>query len=305
MSQEHPSPFTQRTKRDYLSDLLERAREVYGSFSLLEQMAVWTFAAAVAVAILAPVLAPHDPNAQNYSALLAPPFANSNFLLGTDIYGRDVLSRLIFGARVSLAVSIGGVSLAVLLGCTIGSVAGWSGGMIDEAMMRFTDIMFSFPSLVLALALVAALGPSLLTLVLVIGVVYAPQYARVIRSTILSEKEEPYVEAAKNTGLSSPKVLTNHVIPNSFSPVIVQASFHMAWAMLLEASLSFLGMGVQPPNSSWGIMIANGRSEMPEAWWLMFLPGVVIVLIVLSFNFMGDGLRDELDPHSETESATE
>ena len=304
MSQEHPRPVADRTRRDQLDDLIGRATEIYGSFGLLEQISVWTFAAAVLVAIFAPVLAPNDPSFQNYSALLAPP-ATKGYLLGTDIYGRDVLSRLIYGARVSLMVAIGGVSIAVVLGCSIGSVAGWTGGMIDEGMMRLTDVMFSFPSLVLALALVAVFGPSITTLILVIGIVYSPQYARLIRSTVLSEKEEPYVEAARNTGLRSRRVLLNHVIPNSFSPVIVQASFHMAWAMLLEASLSFLGLGVQPPNSSWGIMIANGRSEMPEAWWLMTFPGIAIIIVVLSFNFMGDGLRDELDPHSQTDSTTE
>lgn len=304
MSQEHPQPVAERTRRDRIGDLVDRAVEIYRSFGFLEKVSVWTFTAAVFVAIFAPVLAPNDPSVQNYSALLAAPGAQG-YLLGTDIYGRDVLSRLIFGARVSLTVAIGGVSIAVVLGCSIGSVAGWTGGMIDEAMMRFTDVMFSFPSLVLALALVAVFGPSITTLILVIGIVYSPQYARLIRSTVLSEKEEPYVEAAKNTGLRSRRVLLDHVIPNSFSPVIVQASFHMAWAMLLEASLSFLGLGVQPPNSSWGIMIANGRSEMPEAWWLMTFPGIAIIVVVLSFNFMGDGLRDELDPHSQTESATE
>lgn len=273
---------------------------IYKRFDILAQISVWILLSLFTVSLLAPVLAPYEPHVQHYEAILAPPL-ETKFVLGTDIFGRDVLSRLIYGGRVSLSVAFGAVTFAVVCGCTMGAIGAWSGGFVDDAVMRFSDMIFAFPSLVIALALIAVYGPSMTNLVVVIGIVYSPQYARLIRSTILSVKEEQYVEAAISTGLSSGKVLFKHVVPNSLAPVIVQASFHLAWAILLEATLSFLGLGVQPPSSSWGLMIANGRSQMPLGWWLMAFPGLLIMAVVLTFNFIGDGLQSEFDPHKQTE----
>lgn len=304
MSQE-PHSVEKRRLGDRLRDDIAANIRMYHRFDFLAKVSVGYLGFALFVAVLAPVLAPFEPQTQHYEALLAGPLEVNRFLLGTDIFGRDVLSRLMYGARVSLLVAFGAVAFAMITGCTAGSVAGWSGGKVDETIMRGADMIFAFPSLVLALALIAVTGPSIRNLILVIGIVYTPQYARLIRSSILSVKEEPYIEAARSTGLSSRRVLIRHAIPNAMTPVIVQASFHMAWAMLLEASLSFLGLGVQPPTASWGIMIANGRSEMPVAWWLMTFPGIAIMMTVLSFNFIGDALQSEFDPHEITEETKE
>ena len=191
--------------------------------------------------------------------------------------------------------------MAVAIGVPIGAVGGYIGGWVDEGLMRLMDIMMSFPSLVLALALVGALGPNLRNVILVIGIVYTPQYARLIRGSVLSVKEEEFVEAAENTGLGDTKILFKHVIPNAFTPVLVQGTFHVATAIIFEASLSFLGLGVQPPTATWGVMIADGRGYLPDQWWISTFPGIAIMITVMSFNLLGDGLRDELDPRSETE----
>lgn len=292
-----------RSTLEYLGDTSKDVLGVYRRFDPLAKLSVWALSVLILVGVFAPWIVPHDPYFQNYDAFLLGPLENYSYLLGTDMYGRGVLSRLIMGARVSLIVAFGSVSFAVVVGCLMGSVGGWRGGLTDDVLMRFADMIFSFPSLVLALALIAVWGPSIRNLIIVIGIVYSPQYARLIRSTVLSVKEEPYVEAAISTGLDSKRVLVKHVVPNSLTPVVVQASFHLAWAILLEASLSFLGLGVQPPEASWGIMISSGRSQMPDAWWLMTFSGLMIMITVLSFNFIGDGLRTEFDPHEITEGS--
>lgn len=252
----------------------------------------------VAVGVAAPLIAPYDPAEPHYDSLLSSPSVDHP--LGTDSTGRDIFSRLIFGTRVSLLVGVFAVGLALAIGVPAGSVAGYVGGWVDEVMMRIMDIAISFPALVLALALVGSLGPSLRNIVLVIGIVYSPQYARLIRGEVLSVKEEEYVEAAEGTGLSDLKILYKHIIPNAFQPVIVQGTFHVATAIIFEASLSFLGLGIQPPTPSWGVMIANGRSYLPEAWWITTFPGIAIMITVLSYNLLGDTLQDKFDPQSKT-----
>ncbi|MFP9193342.1 ABC transporter permease [Natrialbaceae archaeon A-CW1-1] len=274
------------------------ARHTYSRFDLSARISIWIVGIIVLMSIFAPLLAPHDPNIQNYEQSLASP--SFEHPLGTDLTGRDILSRLIYGGRISLMVGLGAVGIAAGIGLPIGSIAGFKGGWTDEFLMRIMDVILSFPALVLALAIIGAVGPSLTNIIIVIGVVYSPQYARLIRGSVLSVKEEEFVEAAENTGLSQMSVLRKHIIPNSLTPVIVQATFHIATAILAEAALSFLGLGVQPPTASWGIMIADGRNYLPDQWWISTFPGIAIMVTVLAFNLFGDGLRDEFDPRSDT-----
>lgn len=288
-----------RTVVERLQDIVYRAVRIYGRLDLSAKVSFWIVAAIVVLAVGAPLVAPYGPAQPDYDASLTGPSADHP--LGTDLTGRDVLSRILFGARISLLVGVVAVGMAVAIGVPIGAVAGFVGGWVDEALMRLMDIMMSFPSLVLALALVGALGANLRNVILVIGIVYTPQYARLIRGDVLSVKEEEYVEAAKNTGLSDVKILGKHVIPNAFTPVLVQGTFHVATAIIFEASLSFLGLGVQPPTATWGVMIADGRGYLPDQWWISTFPGLAIMVTVMTFNLLGDGLRDELDPRSATE----
>ena len=289
-----------QTTGERIRGTLEDIVELYASLRPLGKVSVWILLITILLAILGPEFSPYSPYTQNYDARLVAPFQGPH-ILGTDAFGRDVFTRMLYGARISLIVAFGSITLAATAGVSLGSVAGWRGGRVDEVIMRVADVMFSFPSLILALALVAVLGPSTRNLIIVLGIVYTPQYARLIRSTVLSVKEEPYVDAAIATGLPDLKILAKHIIPNAIAPVIVQGSFHLAWAMLKEAALSFLGLGVRPPTASWGIIIANGRTYMPEAWWLMTFPGLAIMIVVLSFNFVGDELRDKFDPYEQTE----
>lgn len=281
-----------------MMDQISRFRSVYSNLDLSARVSLWIIAAIVLIAIFADFIAPYDPTAADYTASVqAPSLAHP---MGTDLTGRDILSRMIHGARVSLLVGVVAVSVAVLAGVTIGSIAGFRGGYVDEALMRVVDVMISFPSLILALAIVGAVGANLQNIIVVIALVYTPQYARLIRGDVLSVKEEEFVEAARGTGLSELKVLRKHVIPNAFTPVFVQATFHVATAIIFEASLSFLGLGVQPPTATWGVLIADGRQYLPEGWWISTFPGLAIMVTVLAFNIFGDGLRDEIDPQSQT-----
>jgi ABC-type dipeptide/oligopeptide/nickel transport system permease subunit len=262
-------------------------------------VAFWIVVAVIGMAIFAPAIAPFDPAEQNYDASREPP--SLEHPLGTDLFGRDVLSRLIFGARASLLVGLVAVGLAIGIGVPLGSVAGFVGGWIDEFIMRSMDVVISIPALVLGLAIVGAVGASIVNVIAVVAIAYSPQYARVIRGSVLSAKEEEYVEAAEGTGLGNLSILGKHVLPNAFTPVLVQATYHVATAIILEASLSFLGLGVQPPTPTWGVMIAEGRQYLPAQWWISTFPGLAIMFTVLSFNILGDGLRDEFDPRSVTQ----
>jgi peptide/nickel transport system permease protein len=243
---------------------------------------------------LAPFLAPYDPTHQEFSDLLQGP--SRQHPLGTDDLGRDVLSRLMWGARVSLQVGVIAVGIALVTGTLLGLLSGYVGGMLDNWLMRLMDALLAFPVLVLALALAAILSPSLSNVMLAIGVVGVPTYARLVRGQVLSVREWEFVQAAKAVGGTDLRILIQHVLPNITAPIIVEASLHIAAATLAEAGLSFLGLGVQPPTPSWGAMLNVGRGYLEVAPWMAMAPGAAIFLTVLGFNFLGDGVRDALDP---------
>jgi peptide/nickel transport system permease protein len=260
----------------------------------LAKFAASVLLATLAAAVFAPWLAPYDPmKAKPWDSLKAP---SSQYWLGADRLGRDQLSRLIYGARISLVIGIVGVSMAVVLGVLIGVTAGWYGRIWDEVLMRLMDGLSSFPSLLLAISLVAITGGAVLNVILVVGIVGTPWVARVIRSQVLSVREREFIMAVAGMGAHPWRIMLKHLIPNCMAPVIVQASLGVASAILLEASLSFLGVGVKPPTPTWGGMLRNAFETMDQAPWLTISPGVAIFLVVLAFNFFGDALRDVLDP---------
>jgi peptide/nickel transport system permease protein len=245
------------------------------------------------VALAAPVLAPHDPVAQIAKPLLAP---GHGFVGGTDELGRDELSRIIYGSRVSLYVGILSVAIALALGGTSGVLAGFYGGWMDNVLMRVMDVLFSLPALVLAIAITAVLGPRLTNVMLAIGIVYAPTFARIARGPTLTVVRLPYIEAARAIGASTPAIVGRHVVPNVSAPLLVQTTVSLSTAILTEAALSFLGLGTQPPTPSWGLMLSDARQYMLIDPWIAVLPGCAIAVTVLGFNLLGDGLRDLLDP---------
>jgi peptide/nickel transport system permease protein len=251
-------------------------------------------AALLAVALAAPWLAPHAPTAIFPGAEIEPP--GPRFPLGTDEVGRDILSRLLYGARVSLGVAIPSVGLAGIAGTAVGVALGYRGGASDLLAMRLFDVLFAFPPILLAIALVAALGPSTLNLILTIGVLTLPQFAVLARSATLALKPQEFVQAARALGASHGRILRAHVLPNLAGPLAVQASLSLSIVILVEAALSFLGLGTQPPAPSWGGMLSRGRQYMTIAPWLVLAPGVAIMLAVLGFNLLGDAQRDLLDP---------
>lgn len=252
----------------------------------------------VVVGVFGPWLAPAGVNDVNVADMLQAPSGAHWF--GTDDLGRDVFSRVLVAARVSLEVGLVSVGIALVVGVAIGLVAGYYGGWTDNVLMRCMDVLFAFPVLLLAVAIVAVLGPGLGTAMVAIGVVYAPIFARVTRASVLSVRERVFVRAAVSIGASDLRILRRHVLPNIAAPLIVQTSLSLAFAILSEAALSFLGLGVQPPEPSWGRMLFDGRSYIPDAWWLGLFPGAAIFLTVLAFNLVGDGLRDVLDPRQLT-----
>jgi len=243
-------------------------------------------------ALCAPLLATHDPLQQNLSGVLQPP--GGGHVLGTDDLGRDVFSRALYAGRISLVAAAQAVAVAVVLGVVPGLIAGYAGRRVDAVIMRVTDALMSFPPLILAIAFVGVLGPSLTNAMFVIGVIFAPRFVRLVRGTVLSIREETFIEASRSIGTPTARVIRRHVLPNALSPLIVQISLTAAMAMLAEASLSFLGLGVQPPDASWGSMIERGFRYTAAAPWLTIFPGLLIALTVLAFNLLGDGLRDSL-----------
>jgi ABC-type dipeptide/oligopeptide/nickel transport system permease subunit len=250
----------------------------------------------LAAALLAPVLAPHDPNSVDIAAIRqAPSMAH---LLGTDDAGRDVLARLLYGARVSLTVGLGASAIAVLIGTGLGALAGLAGGWVDACLMRFVDIVLSFPALVVIMAVAGLLGPSMTLLILSIGLFEWPTAARVVRSVTLVTRELEYVQAARAAGARQWWLLTRHVVPAAFVPVMVVGTLGVASAVLLEAGLSFLGLGIQPPDASWGNMLnaAQSLSIIQGMPWLWLPPGIAVAVTVLAVNLCGDGLRDAMDP---------
>ena len=258
------------------------------------------FGLLVLTALLAPLIAPHDPTQQYRDALLAPPIwqegGRAGFLLGTDAVGRDMLSRLIYGAQYSLFIGIVVVSIALTGGIAIGLIAGFYGGWVDNVIMRVMDVILAFPSLLLALVLVAILGPGLTNAMIAIAIVYQPHFARLTRAAVMSEKAREYVTAAKVAGASNLRLMFKTILPNCLAPLIVQATLSFSSAVLDSAALGFLGMGAQPPASEWGTMLAEARKFILRAWWVVTFPGLAILISVLAINLMGDGLRDALDP---------
>ena len=261
---------------------------------------MWFFLFVCVVAILADVIAPHGATEQYRDALLKPPFwmegGDPRFLLGTDPVGRDILSRLIYGSRYSLFVGCIVVSGALAVGVVLGLVAGYVGGWLDTIIMRVMDVILAFPSLLLALVLVAVLGPSLTNAMIAIAIVQQPHYVRLTRAAVMSERSRDYVVAAKVAGARPGRLMFITILPNCLAPLIVQAALSFSTAILDAAALGFLGMGAQPPTPEWGTMLAEAREFILRAWWVVTMPGIAILVTVLAINLMGDGLRDALDP---------
>jgi peptide/nickel transport system permease protein len=249
---------------------------------------------AVLLAFLSPLVAPYDPTRTDLNAVLDAP--GMTHLMGTDELGRDLLSRIIFGSRASLSAGVVSTSIALLIGTALGLVSGYFVGLLDLAVMRVMDALLAFPGLVLALAITAALGPSLVNVMLAIGIVGIPHFARLARGQVLTLRDLEYVISARSIGAGDRQILVSHIVPNMLTPIVVQASLSVAFAILTEASLSFLGLGVQPPTPSWGFMLNQGRDYIGQAPWLAVFPGVSIFLVVMAFNLLGDAIRDALDP---------
>ena len=260
----------------------------------------WFFVFLVVLAIFAPLIAPHAPNAQYRDAVLVPPFwqegGRAAYLLGTDAVGRDILSRLIYGTRFSLFIGVIVTTISLVGGIVIGVIAGYFRGWVDTVIMRLMDIILAFPSLLLALVLVAVLGPGLTNAMIAIALVFQPHFVRLTRAAVMAEKTRDYVVAAKVAGAGNLRLMFRTILPNCMAPLIVQATLSFSNAILDAAALGFLGMGAQPPTPEWGTMLAEAREFILRAWWVVTLPGLAILITVLAINLMGDGLRDALDP---------
>ncbi len=272
-------------KREFIKELLESKYFIIGSS---------IFLTIVFMAILAPFISPYDPIEQNMREALMPP--SQKHLLGTDPFGRDVLSRIIWGSRISLIVGILSVFSAILVGVPLGVIAGYFRGKTDMIISRILDIMLSFPGIILAIVIMAVLGQSLNNVILAVSISMIPRFARLARGQTLSVREKEFVLAAVSLGAGHLSIIFNHIIPNILTPIIVQATLSLGGAIIVEASLSFLGLGVQPPTPTWGAMLNMGRQYLYTAPWMAYSAGLFITLTVLGFNLLGDGLRDVLDP---------
>jgi peptide/nickel transport system permease protein len=274
-----------------LRKLLENKGAVFGLIMVLGII----FSAA-----FAPLLSPHDPILQDVEKRLIPPIgqegADPQYLLGTDHLGRDIVSRLIYGARISIVVSVLAVALSAVLGTLIGLLSGFYGGKVDNIFMRIADVQLAFPFILLAIAIIAVLGPNLQNIIIVMGITGWVIYARVVRAEILSLREKEYVMAVRALGGSNSRIIFKHLLPNVMPPIIVIITLEMARMIIMEAALSFLGLGIQPPTPTWGGMLADGRVYLSTSWWLATFPGLVIMLVVLGINLLGNWLRDILDP---------
>ena len=248
----------------------------------------------ILVSLFSNLVAPYDPLVMNPKDSLRAPCAK--YWLGTDRFGRDQLSRLIYGTRISMLISFGAIAIAIVIGVVVGLISGYYGGLLDNVIMRWLDILFAFPLILLALMLVAVLGPSLKNLLITIGFLYHSRFARVVRGSVLAIKEKEFIEGIRSAGARDISIILFFILPNVFSPVIVQATFNLSTAIMVEAALSFLGLGTQPPIPSWGLMLNDSRRFMELAPWLAVFPGLAIIFAVLGFNLMGDALRDALDP---------
>ncbi|MDR3230086.1 MAG: ABC transporter permease [Synergistaceae bacterium] len=281
--------YTGRKRRGTLAQVLFRLRKSPLAMFGLIFIVCLTF-----VAIFADVLAPYPYQKQNLVHSFETP--TKQFLLGTDEFGRDILSRLIYGARISLQVGIIAVGIALIVGGMLGAVAGYYGGWTDNAIMRVMDVLLSIPQTLLAIAIAAALGPGLFNLMIAVGISAVPNYARIVRGSVLSIREMEFVEAARAVGSSDLRIILKHIIPNSMAPIIVQSTLGVASAILNAAGLSFIGLGIQPPYPEWGAMLSGGRQYIRDYAHLTLYPGLAIMLTILALNFLGDGLRDALDP---------
>jgi peptide/nickel transport system permease protein len=274
-----------------LRKLLENKGAVFGLIMVL---------GVIFSAIFAPLISPHDPILQDVEIRLLPPLgqagADPNYLLGTDQLGRDIVSRLIYGARISIVVSVSAVVFSAFLGTIIGLFSGFYGGKIDSVFMRLADVQLAFPFILLAIAIIAVLGPNLQNIIIVMGITGWVIYARVVRAEVLSLREKEYVMAVRALGGSNGRIIFNHLLPNVVPPIIVIITLEMARMIIMEAALSFLGLGIQPPTPTWGGMLADGRVYLVTSWWLATFPGLVIMLVVLGINLLGNWLRDILDP---------
>lgn len=274
-----------------LRKLLENKGAVFGLIMVL---------GVIFSAIFAPLISPHDPILQDVEKRLLPPLGqvgtDPNYLLGTDHLGRDIISRLIYGARISIVVSVSAVVFSAFLGTIIGLFSGFYGGKIDSVFMRLADVQLAFPFILLAIAIIAVLGPNLQNIIIVMGITGWVIYARVVRAEVLSLREKEYVMAVRALGGSNGRIIFNHLLPNVVPPIIVIITLEMARMIIMEAALSFLGLGIQPPTPTWGGMLADGRVYLVTSWWLATFPGLVIMLVVLGINLLGNWLRDILDP---------
>jgi len=251
----------------------------------------------VLVALFAPLLTPYGPLELGDAPRAAP---STDHLLGTDALGRDILTRILYGARISLTIAGLGVGASLVAGTVMGLLAGYFRGWVDGSVSRVTDVMFSLPDILLALVIMAVLGPEVADAAIAIAIVYTPIFARVCRGAVLSVAEQPYVEAARAVGLSNARILARHILPNITGPLIVQTTLSLAFAILAEAALSFLGLSGESDAPSWGLMLYQGKDQMESLWWIAVFPGIAITLTVLAFNLLGDGLRDAIDPHHVT-----
>ena len=275
--------------RTFAADVWRRFRKAPGAVA-----GAAVVAAIVLLAVFAPLLAPSDPLAQHVAQGAQAPSGGHWF--GTDKLGRDVFARILYGARISIRIGFVAVGLAITVGTLIGLVAGYAGKRVDTVLMGAMDVMLAFPSIILAIAITTVLGPSINNLMLAVGIVYVPQYARLARSSVLAVKEHEYVEAARAVGAGTPAILARHVLPNILAPLLVQATLGIATAELEAAGLSYLGLGARPPAPEWGAMLNDARDYWLSAPWALIFPGLSITVLVLGFNLLGDGLRDALDP---------
>ncbi len=285
----------ERWKQEHRSQIDDSKYSLYlWKRSPLSMMGLAIVAALIVVAVLAPYIAPYNPIEQDLSMRLSPP--SSSHIFGMDTLGRDIFSRVVYGCRITLEIAFVITLVGGSAGSIVGVIAGYAGGKVDEILMRVTDMFLAFPRLILALAFAAALGPSLINMLIAISVVDWPIYARLARGQALSAKREDFVEAARAMGAGNWRVIFLHILPICLSPIIVQVSLRLGDVILTAAGLGFLGLGAQPPTPEWGVMVSDGRNFILNEWWIATFPGLAIMVVVLGFNLIGDGVRDIMDP---------
>jgi peptide/nickel transport system permease protein len=290
-------PLAEALPRYSVRQRLRRNRLVrYLIFNPLNLCGLLIVLAVILLAIIGPLITPYSPTVPDYSSMLSGP--SRAHLFGTDFIGDDIFSRILAGARLSIGTAAGVLGIAVVVGLTLGAISGFAGGWVDEIIMRITDMFLAFPALILALVIAATLGAGLGSAVIALAVGFWPWYTRLLRGQVLSLKQREHVEAARALGVSNVGIMWRHILPNALSPIVIEMSLDMGYAVLDIAALSFIGLGAQPPSPEWGAMIVAGRDYLRTAWWTCAFPGIALTLAVLGFNLVGDGLRDVLDPRS-------